>query len=108
MKAANLFSDLPERLPEEEVSALLDEPAFRLERIVSTGHATPEGAWYDQPQAEWVVLLKGSARLLIEGEPEPQRLNPGDWLLIPARARHRVEWTDPDQTTVWLALHYRG
>lgn len=107
MKAGNLFGDLPASLPEEEFGTLLDERHIRLERIVSTGQATPEGAWYDQPQAEWVVLLQGGARLLIEGEPEARRLIPGDWLLIPAQVRHRVEWTDPAQPTVWLALHYR-
>lgn len=107
MKAGNLFGDVPDDLPEEDFGTLLDEQHFRLERIVSTGHATPEGTWYDQPQAEWVILLKGSARLLVEGEPEARRLSPGDWLLIPAHVRHRVEWTDPAQPTVWLALHYR-
>lgn len=107
MKDGNLFSDLPDTLPEEDFRALLAEQNFRLERIVSTGHATPEGTWCDQPQAEWVVLLQGAARLLIEGESQARRLIPGDWLLIPARVRHRVEWTDPPQPTVWLALHYR-
>jgi cupin 2 domain-containing protein len=105
-KTGNLFDGLSKRLPEEELSALLDEPGLRLERIVSTGQATPSGAWYDQPQPEWVMLLTGSAGLLIAGEPEPRRLGPGDWMLIPARVRHRVEWTDPDQPTVWLTLHY--
>ena len=108
MKAGNLFGDLPASLPDEAFATLLEGPGFRLERIVSTGQATPEGAWYDQPQAEWVVLLRGGARLLIEGEPEPRQLHPGDWLLIPAHVRHRVEWTDPAQPTVWLALHFRG
>jgi cupin 2 domain-containing protein len=105
-KAGNLFDDLPERRPEENFSALLDQPGFRLERIVSTGQATPSGTWYDQPQSEWVVLLTGSAGLLIAGEPEARQLKPGDWILIPAGVRHRVEWTDPDRPTVWLALHY--
>jgi cupin 2 domain-containing protein len=107
MKAGNLLDDLPHDLPEEDFGTLLDRPSFRLERIVSTGHATPEGTWYDQPQAEWVVLLQGGARLLIEGEPKARRLGPGDWLLVPPHVRHRVEWTDPTQPTVWLALHYQ-
>jgi cupin 2 domain-containing protein len=107
MKAGNLFGDVPDALPKEDFHPLLEAQSFRLERIVSAGHATPEGTWYDQPQAEWVILLQGSARLLIEGEPEARRLHPGDWLLIPARVRHRLEWTDPAQPTVWLALHYQ-
>jgi cupin 2 domain-containing protein len=106
--AGKLFANLPERLAEEDFRTLLDEPGFRLERIVSTGQATPAGEWYDQAQPEWVVLLTGSAGLLIAGEAAPRRLEPGDWLLIPAGVRHRVEWTDPDRPTVWLALHYRS
>ena len=106
--AGKLFDDLPKQLAEEHVRIVLEAPGLRLERIVSTGQATPAGQWYDQPQPEWVVLLTGSARLLIAGEAEPRRLAPGDWLLIPAHVRHRVEWTDPDRRTVWLALHYRG
>jgi cupin 2 domain-containing protein len=106
IKTGKLFDDLPERLREEEFTRLLDEPGFRLERIVSTGQATPAGAWYDQPEPEWVVLLTGSAGLLIADEPKPRRLAQGDWIVIPAGVRHRVEWTDPDQPTVWLALHY--
>jgi cupin 2 domain-containing protein len=104
--AGKLFDDLPVRLAEESFLTLLQEPGFRLERIVSTGQATPAGEWYDQPQPEWVVLLTGSAGLLIAGEAEPRRLAPGNWLLIPAGVRHRVEWTDPDRPSVWLALHY--
>jgi cupin 2 domain-containing protein len=106
IRAGKLFDGLPERLPEENFLTLLDQPGFRLERIVSTGQATPAGEWYDQPQPEWVILLTGSAGLLIAGEPEPRPLEPGNWLLLPAHVRHRVEWTDPDRPTVWLALHY--
>ena len=106
MRTANLYADLPDRLAEEDISTLLETGPCRLERIVSTGQATPPGQWYDQAKAEWVVLLQGSAGLLIEGESAPRRLGPGDWLLLPAHRRHRVEWTDPDRPTVWLALHH--
>ena len=80
---------------------------FHLERLISAGQATPAGQWYDQETHEWVVLLSGSAGLLFEGEPEIRVLRPGDYLLIPAHCRHRVEWTDPEKKTVWLALHYQ-
>jgi len=80
----------------------------RLERIVSTGHATPPGEWYDQDRDEWVVVLRGRARVRIEGEAEDRRLSVGDHLLLRAHVRHRVEWTDPTAPTVWLALHYRS
>ena len=108
MKAANLLANIPTSLPEELFEPLVETQSFRLERIVSTGHATPAGEWYDQERDEWVVLLSGSAGLLFEGEREPLLLRPGDYVLIPARQRHRVEWTAPQNTTVWLALHYRN
>ena len=86
---------------------LAERPGVRIERIVSTGQASPPGFWYDQDWGEWVVLLSGAARLRFADEDEPRHLGPGDWVDIPAHCRHRVEWTDPDQPTVWLAVHYR-
>jgi cupin 2 domain-containing protein len=85
---------------------LLEAPGFRLERIVSMGHATPAGRWYDQDRAEWVLLLRGGAGLRFEDDAAPLTLRPGDHVLIPARRRHRVEWTDAAEPTVWLALHF--
>ncbi|TGD98110.1 cupin domain-containing protein [Methylobacterium nonmethylotrophicum] len=92
---------------DEIVDLLAQGPGARIERIVSTGQASPPGFWYDQPWDEWVVLLAGRADLRLDGEPEPRRLAPGDYLLIPARLRHRVAWTSPDEPTVWLAVHLR-
>lgn len=90
----------------EVVTPLATGDGFELERIVSLGHVTPAGQWYDQPRDEWVVLLSGGARLLFEGEREERTLKPGDYLLIKAHHRHRVTWTEPDQPSVWLALHF--
>lgn len=104
--AGNLFAGLPAAaLAEERFEALLERPGVRVERIVSTGQGTPAGDWYDQPGDEWVVLLRGGADLLVEGETAPRALAPGDWVFLPAHCRHRVERTDPDGLTVWLALH---
>ena len=100
----NLLADLPTALEEEEITDLLRAPGVRLERIVSTGQASPSGYWYDQDEVEWVMVLKGAARLEIEGEAEDRALGPGDHLTLPAHCRHRVTWTDPDRPTVWLAL----
>lgn len=102
----NLFADLPEHLPEELTDVLVASRSVRIERIVSTGHASPAGFWYDQSEHEWVVVLKGEARLLFEGEREAICLSAGDFVNIPARRRHRVEWTTPDEPTVWLAIFY--
>ena len=101
----NLFNDLPSNLPDELFTALLDADNLRIERIVSHGHSSPEGFWYDQEEHEWVVVLKGAARLSIEGA--VRELGPGDFINIPAHQKHRVEWTTPDEPTVWLAVFYR-
>jgi cupin 2 domain-containing protein len=107
MNAGNLFSDVARDLADEHVTALLATSSLRIERIVSTGQASPPGFWYDQDWAEWVIVLAGSAGLLIDGESAPRVLMPGDYLHLPAHMRHRVEWTDADQPTVWLAVHHR-
>ena len=106
MKVANLFANTAASLPAEQLEALVETSSFKLERIVSTGHATPPEQWYDQERDEWVVVLAGSAGLRFEGEAAPLVLQPGDHVLIPAHRRHRVEWTDNGKPTVWLALHY--
>jgi cupin 2 domain-containing protein len=103
---ANLFADIPADLPEELTQTLLSAPGVRIERIVSLGHRSPEGFWYDQEANEWVVLLTGAARLRFEGEEEAIDLRPGSFVAIPAHRRHRVEWTDPSGSTVWLAIHH--
>ena len=102
----NLFSGITTEIPQEISEVILKTSAFHLERIISAGQATPPGQWYDQETQEWVVLLTGAAALLFEGEDRVRIMHPGDYLLIPAHCRHRVEWTDPGQKTVWLALHF--
>ena len=102
--SANFFADLPLSSPEELFATLLERPGLRVERIVSYGQASPEGFWYDQPQGEWVVVLKGAARLRFEDR--VVEMKPGDSIDIPPHARHRVDWTAPDEPTVWLAIHY--
>jgi cupin 2 domain-containing protein len=104
--SGKLFAALPRALPGELVTVLAEGPAVRVERIVSTGQVTPPGEWYDSERDEWVALLAGAARLRFEREPTARTLAPGDWLRIPAHARHRVEWTDPAEPTVWLAVHF--
>jgi cupin 2 domain-containing protein len=103
----NLLRDLPDARAAEITEALAASPGLRIERIVSLGQTSPPGFWYDQDEAEWVVLLAGSARLRFADEAEPRHLGPGDWVEIAAHRRHRVDWTDPDQPTVWLAVFYR-
>ncbi len=102
----NLFADLAASRDAEQFTDLLATSGLRLERIVSLGQATPPGEWLDQDRAEWVILLRGAARLSFEGENDVRELKPGDYVTLPAHCRHRVEWTTPDEPTIWLALHY--
>lgn len=106
MALANLLHDLPPASDRESFETMLEAPGVRIERIVSTGQCSPPGFWYDQPQAEWVAVLAGEARVRFEDEPSARTLRPGDYVGIAAHRRHRIEWTHPDQPTVWLAVHY--
>jgi cupin 2 domain-containing protein len=106
MDIQSLFADLPNDPATEQFSTLLQTANLHLVRIVSTGHSTPDDEWYDQAENEWVLVLRGSAEIRFPDEGGSRTLGPGDYLHIPAHARHRVDWTDPDQPTVWLALHY--
>jgi cupin 2 domain-containing protein len=100
----NLFAHISDDRSCESVETLVATSATRIERIISRGHASPEGFWYDQEQSEFVVLLKGSARLRFEDE--LVEMKDGDSINIPAHRRHRVEWTTPDEPTIWLAIFY--
>ena len=104
---ANIFSNIPESLPEELFESLFKCDNAHIERIVSKGHITPPGEWLDQDWDEWVIVLQGEAIILYEQDRHSSHLLAGDYLLIPAHSRHRVEWTLPDLHTVWLAVHLR-
>jgi cupin 2 domain-containing protein len=106
IKVDNFFSHLPVDCHAEVFETIVAAKKVRIERIVSCGQSTPDGEWYDQLHDEWVLLLAGSASIMLEDGQEPQKLLPGDYLLIPARCRHRVAWTDPLQKTIWLAVHF--
>jgi len=107
IRVDNLFADIPPEIPEEIVGEILRTDSFRIERIVTRGQASPPGFWYDQETDEWVLLVKGSASLRFSDGREIT-LAPGDHLLIPRHARHRVERTEQEGETVWLAVHFGG
>lgn len=105
MNLSNIFRDIPNDLPQELTQDLLRTRQATIERIVSRGHCSAKGFWYDQDRDEWVLLLSGKARIEFKDEPELTQLEPGDHLLIPAHVRHRVAWTEPFTDTIWLAVH---
>ncbi len=103
---SNLFLNIPPILKEELVETLLHQDSVRIERIVSRGQVSPPDYWYDQSEHEWVVVLKGRARIQVANQDNLKELRPGDSLFLPAHLRHRVEWTDPDEETIWLAIFW--
>lgn len=99
----NIFL-LPGNVPDVEVfEPLAAGTGIKIERIISTGQSTPEGEWYDQEQAEWVVLLQGEALLRFD-DGRQQLLKAGDYILIPAHDRHRVESTTSEPPCIWIAV----
>lgn len=104
----NLLSGLPKSAGNELFETLATAGETRIERIVSLGHHSPPGFWYDQTEHEFVLILQGAAKLRLEGDDEAVEMATGDSLTIPAGRRHRVEWTSPDEPTVWLAVFFSG
>lgn len=105
-KRGNLFENREAGREAESFQALLELPALRIERIASFGQASPPGFWYEQEEAEWVVLLEGESCLEWENG-RRLRMQPGDWVFIPPGERHRVAWTAPGRPTLWLAVFSR-
>jgi len=103
---ASLFTDIPETLPTELFESLISSSTTKIERIVSRGHASPAGFWYDQPDNEFVLVIQGSAGIRLENNDHVITLKAGDYLNINAHVRHRIEWTDAACDTIWLAVHY--
>lgn len=101
----NIFANLPDKLEHEAFKDILTAAAVRIERIVSKGHTSPAEGWYDQEKNEWVMVLEGAAVILFKGGKEVV-LHKGDYVNIPSRTRHKVTWTDPENETIWLAVHY--
>ncbi len=106
IRATHLFDGIPPELHGELNDVLARGASTRIERIVSRGHASPPGFWYDQEETEWVVVVQGWARLRLETDDALLELRPGDHVTIPPHARHRVEWTAPDEDTVWIAVFF--
>lgn len=109
IRSGNLSDGLAPGIEANETfDALLEQKDLRIERIVSTGQITKEGEWYDSEEAEFVLLVAGTARLRIEGEDEDRRLGEGDYIFLPPHCRHRVTFTRAAPPTIWLAVHFGG
>jgi cupin 2 domain-containing protein len=107
MTLSNFFAEMPRSTAESEsFSDLLKRPGLRIERIVSHGQSSPPDFWYDQTENEWVLIVQGEASLRFADEAAPRQLKTGDFVEIAAHRKHRVDWTTPDEPTIWLAVFY--
>lgn len=102
----NFYAGIPGSSESELFQALVEKNGVTIERIISSGQRTPDGEWLAQDRDEWVILLSGGAELLFEEWVQSRRMNPGDYIYIPSGARHRVNRTDPEALTLWLAVHF--
>ncbi|GMU96392.1 cupin domain-containing protein [Ignavibacterium album] len=106
MNDKNIFSNIPDIFPNEIIETIFDSKNVRIERIISKGHSSPENFWYNQEENEWVIVLEGKAIIKYEDEYK-DTLRKGDYLFIPAHKKHRVDWTSPDELTIWLAVFFK-
>ncbi len=106
----NLF-ELPNPLPVPEeqpeiFETLASGQGVLVERIISNGHITESGSWYEQSTDEWVLLLQGKATLMFDKEDgETLTLEAGQAIFIPALRQHRVIYTSQTPPCIWLAVH---
>ncbi|MFH1196764.1 MAG: cupin domain-containing protein [bacterium] len=105
MSPNNIFYNLPDAKKNEIFEEIVSNEKILVERITSLGQKSPADFWFDQGKDELVFLLSGEAEISFENGTKT-RLVPGDYLLIPAHKKHRVEWTDEHRETIWLAIHY--
>lgn len=104
---SNLLNQLKPQLGKERHRLIHSGPNWRLELIHSSDASSSSGYWYDQPEHEWITLLRGSATLLLKDPDESLDLSVADQVHLVPHRLHRVERTDPPPGTVWLALFWR-
>ncbi len=100
----NIFENIPEQINEELTDILVNSNEVRIEKIVSKGHKSKANFWYDQSENEWVIVLKGTAKLMFKLNNKIIHLTEGDFINITAHEKHRVEWTSEE--VIWLAVFY--
>ncbi|MCX6157127.1 MAG: cupin domain-containing protein [Ignavibacteriae bacterium] len=108
IKTDNFFNSINLKSNKEKFTELIKGRSFTAEKIVSNGFKSPDNKWMSEVNDEWVMLLKGSAKLEFEFEVgDVINLKAGDYLLIPAKTKHRVIYTSKKPFCYWLAIHFK-
>ena len=87
----NIFDGITAVGEEEQFDLLMKGTHYRIDRIVSSGHSSPQGFWYDQEDDEWILLVQGKATLEVEGK--FIEMKAGDYMFLPKNCKHRIEKT---------------
>ncbi|MFO0919698.1 MAG: hypothetical protein U0872_15475 [Planctomycetaceae bacterium] len=100
-----LFSNLPRNLPAEfSVAYRSNSKVFASKQSCLTATHHPPDSGTTKTSTNEALVLTGAAKLQF---PDcVAELKPGDFINIPAHHRHRVEWTLPEELTIWLAVFY--
>ncbi len=102
----NLFTGIQEPENEPEIFKSINLLAnARIELVRSNHNKIPSRIYY-QEEEEFVMIVRGKAKLLLEqnGKPETVEMNPGDYLTIPRYTKHTVMETEKD--TYWVTVFY--
>ncbi|MED7818545.1 MULTISPECIES: cupin domain-containing protein [unclassified Francisella] len=100
----NIYSVFPKFSDDEVFLDLLKYDNVHVEKIISYGQVTDLNKPYIQNYDEWVLVLKGKAKLRLDTR--EYILEEGEHLLIPKDTKHWVTYTA--NPTIWLAIHFRG
>ena len=97
----NLFEieTLP-NIDNEIFKTLLKKDDIEIKKIISNTLKTPQT--FKSQKNEFVVLLKGCAKIEINGE--IKKLKSGDTLFIPANTTHTLLKTK--KVAIWLAIYF--
>ena len=87
------------KIDSEIFETILKHKNIEIKKIVSNTLNTPQK--FIQKEDEFVVLLKGCAKIEINGE--VKKLKAGDYLFIPANTPHTLLKTK--KIAIWLAIH---
>lgn len=106
-KMSNIF-DIEKNLDltDEMFIKLFEKENCAIEKIISSGQVTKEGEWLEEDGDEWVILLQGESEIKFHNG-DIIKMKAGDYTLIPAKNKHRVEYTSSDPKCIWLTVHIK-